>query len=57
MPRTLDEGLRRLLEQCDKEDTNPNPDRRFLYTCEIRMLLGLGPGPDYGALEKVVKPC
>lgn len=50
---TLDEGLRRLLEQCDKEDRNP-PGRRFLYTAEIRMLLGVGPGPDYRALSEAV---
>lgn len=51
---TLDEGIRRLLEQCDREDTNPNPKDRYLYTDEIRYLLGVGPGPDYSALEKAV---
>ncbi|MFJ2029450.1 hypothetical protein [Streptosporangium sp. NPDC087985] len=43
-----------LLEQCDREDKNPDPDRRFLYVSEIRYLLGVGPGPDYSELEKLV---
>lgn len=43
-----------LLERCDREDANAAPDRRFLYTSEIRWLLGVGPGPDYSKLEKLV---
>lgn len=34
-------GVLRLLEQCDREDTNPEGGQRFLYTREIRNLLGL----------------
>lgn len=52
---TLDEGIRRLLEQCDREDTNPNPKDRYLYTSEIRVLLGVGPGPDYSTLLKAIE--
>lgn len=51
---TLDEGIRRLLEQCDKEDKNNRPERRFLYTSEIRHLLGVGPGPDYSGLADAI---
>jgi hypothetical protein len=50
---TLDEGVARLLEQCDREDANTS-ERRFLYTSEIRMLLGVGPGPDWSGLKSQV---
>lgn len=46
--------IERLLEQYDREDKHNPPDRRFLYTSEIRYLLGVGPGPDYSELEKLV---
>jgi len=41
----LREAVDHLLEQCGREDSNPDPDRRKLYTCEIYMVLGIGPRP------------
>lgn len=38
-PDAVLRDVRPLLEQCAREDTNPTPDRRGLYTSEIRMIL------------------
>lgn len=46
--------VRTLLDQCEREDTNPDPGRRFLYTSEIRKLLGVGFGPDYSELAREI---
>lgn len=46
--------VRSLLEQCEREDTNL-PDRRFLFTEEIRRLLGLGFGPDFSKLAEAIE--
>lgn len=45
--------VRPLLEQCEREDTNP-PGRRLLYTEEIRRLLGFAFGPDYSELSAAI---
>lgn len=42
--------VRALLERCDKEEGNPDPVQRLLYTSEIRRLLGFGFPPDYSKL-------
>lgn len=49
----LSDVVLRLLERCDIEDNNP-PQRRFLYTAEIRHLLGVGDPPSYDGLTAVV---
>lgn len=43
-----------LLEQLDREDTNPNPRERYLTTTEIRRILGLESGPDYARLRALI---
>lgn len=45
-----------LLARCELEDSNP-PERRFLYTNEIRQLLGVQPrDPDpYRALAEAIR--
>lgn len=50
---TLEEGVARLLEQCDREDQGP-AERRYLYTAEIRYLLGVGEPPSYEQLKKAI---
>lgn len=50
----LSDVVLRLLERCDIEDNNP-PERRFLYTSEIRQLLGVDDCPDYSALADKVR--
>lgn len=37
---TLEDRVSRLLEQCDREDKNPE-GQRYLHTVEIRRLLGM----------------
>jgi hypothetical protein len=41
------ERVEALLARCEKEDNNP-PSHRFLYTAEIRRILGVEPqDPDH----------
>lgn len=42
-----------LLEQCGREDTNPDPERRGLHTSEIYLLLGIGPHPGMAKLMEL----
>lgn len=49
-----------LLEQCGREALTPGqyhsrPIGPFLYIGEILMLLGVGPGPSYSALEPLIE--
>lgn len=52
---TLVEGVRRLLEQCDKEDACSPLDRHYLHTSEIRYLLGSASASDYAELERLIE--
>jgi hypothetical protein len=46
--------VRALLEQCEREDNSSPPERRFLYTDEIRRLLGFAFRVDYSDLERAI---
>lgn len=50
----LNAGVLRLLEQCDREDENAE-NKRYLFTSEIRYLLGVGPAPTYDGLRRALK--
>lgn len=47
-------GIESLLAQCDREDRN-EPDRRFLYTSEIRALLFGWATADYSGLSDAIR--
>lgn len=51
----LEQAIARLLERCDTEDANPDPRMRYLYTDEIRYLLGIGDPPHYGDLREAIR--
>jgi hypothetical protein len=51
----LDEGIRRLLEQCDREDQCSPTDKHYLHTSEIRHLLGAVNLSEYAILTKTAE--